>query len=1164
MKMTLKIILRALCVCLALVGTSTSAFATHLRGTTINWSPTGTPGEVQFTIQYSQRTSFGGCSQVGCPVGSTLNVPFNFGDGSAATSISTTITSVNTAEDYLASTGTIKHKYAGAGPYIAFYQNSARVSTIKSGHDQTLRMETSVTPFAVPSNHSPVVSEPAIITLPLQNITGFAVSASDLERDTLHYRLSTAQEMYNSAAFTCASGQPPGLSIDPDSGQVTWNTTQIVKAPGCNRAAPDSGDLWTVQFMVEDLDANGNIKSKVPLDIILKFVQSAEIPPTLILSNPGPITVQTGTSISFTATGDDAQPNSRVTLNATGLPVGATASGLNQEVSPAKVSTFSWTPTAAQVGSYVITYSVTNDTFQQVLKSVTIYVQNILPPTLTCSVPLTGQYNTLITIPLSVSDPQAGAVTVTWTVDGTLVRTDNVPASNKTTNLTLDQTFTTLGTHTVAVSATNADGKTSTCSTTANVKPADQAITFSPLPNITFGDPDIALTATSNSSLAVTYTVTGPCTIVNGAVHATGVGTCSVTANQAGNANFNAAPPVTQSFNIGQAAQAIVFNPPNSVVFGSGPITLSATGGASGNPVTFTVTGPATLVGNILTSTGTGLVVVTAHQAGDANYAAAPDVASTITVTPATQAITFTPPASVVLGSSPITLTATGGASGNPVTFTVAGPATLAGNVLTPTGTGPVVVTAHQAGNANYSAAPDVARTITVIPAPQAITFNPPTSVVFGSGPIALTATGGASGNPVTFTVTGPATLVGNILTPTGTGPVVVTAHQAASTNYSAAPDVSGIITVTPAPQAITFMPPATASVSSSIVLSATGGASGNPVTYTVTGRATVSGNVLTLIGPGTIMVTAHQAGNANYSAALDVVRSISARVTAMVVLQASNTSFSYPNSTNTTACVTLANRLAPTGTVSIYDGTTLLTTQTVQGGGCIYYYIAPALSAGSHTLTAFYNDANNANVFSNRVVLTVAPGSVTAEVDCWVHDAQFGGNITCDANPDSGPSSGYMTYSYDNGPLVVVPLNAASHAVFTIIKPAVGTHTIQITYPAQGNWAASALPLQTFNVSLAPINVALTPSAYYTTAGNAVKFTAALTSYATTAPSGQGTVSFFDGARLLGTAPVDASGNASLSSGALVAGTHSITANYSGTNQYAAATGAVTISVGN
>jgi hypothetical protein len=93
----------------------------------------------------------------------------------------------------------------------------------------------------------------------------------------------------------------------------------------------------------------------------------------------------------------------------------------------------------------------------------------------------------------------------------------------------------------------------------------------------------------------------------------------------------------------------------------------------------------------------------------------------TYSVTQGSQAITgFTLPAQVAYAPpmAPIPLTATGGASGNPVTFTVhAGPGTIACTpncALTITGLGTVTVYANQAGNANYTAAPQVAASVVV------------------------------------------------------------------------------------------------------------------------------------------------------------------------------------------------------------------------------------------------------------------------------------------------------------------------------------------------------------------------------------------------------------------------------------------------------------------
>ncbi|RZK63008.1 MAG: T9SS type A sorting domain-containing protein, partial [Hymenobacter sp.] len=75
-----------------------------------------------------------------------------------------------------------------------------------------------------------------------------------------------------------------------------------------------------------------------------------------------------------------------------------------------------------------------------------------------------------------------------------------------------------------------------------------QTITFGALPAALFGDPDRALTATASSGLPVTYTSSDPmvATVTNGVVQFLQAGTTTITARQAGDATYAAAPPVSQ------------------------------------------------------------------------------------------------------------------------------------------------------------------------------------------------------------------------------------------------------------------------------------------------------------------------------------------------------------------------------------------------------------------------------------------------------------------------------------------------------------------------------------------------------------------------------------------------------------------------------------------
>ena len=101
-------------------------------------------------------------------------------------------------------------------------------------------------------------------------------------------------------------------------------------------------------------------------------------------------------------------------------------------------------------------------------------------------------------------------------------------------------------------------------------------------------------------------------------------------------------------------------------------------------------------------------------------------------------------PASAAFGSS-FSVAATGGGSGNPVTFSSAGACTNVGALFTMTsGTGTCSVKYDQAGSADYDAAPQVVESVSAAKAGQTIsvTTHAPASAAFGSG-FSVAATGG-------------------------------------------------------------------------------------------------------------------------------------------------------------------------------------------------------------------------------------------------------------------------------------------------------------------------------------------------------------------------------------------------------------------------------------
>ena len=414
------------------------------------------------------------------------------------------------------------------------------------------------------------------------------------------------------------------------------------------------------------------------------------------------------------------------------------------------------------------------------------------------------------------------------------------------------------------------------------VNQAGDTITFGALTPVTYGVSPITLSATGGGSTsAVVYTLLlGPGTISGSTLTVTGGGSIVIEASQAGDSNYQTAVPVIQTLTVDGASQTITFTPPSTPVsYGVSPITLTATAG-SGLPVMFSVvSGNGTVSGSVLTVTGVGSIVVEADQAGSANYSAAPAVQETVVVNQASQTISFTAPSSpATYGVSPIGLTATA-SSGLPVVFSVvSGPGSLAGNVLTVTGAGTIVVEADQAGNSNFSAATAVQETVAVNKAGQTISFAPLTTpVTYGVSPISLFALS-SSGLPVAFSVfSGPGSVTGNTLTVTGAGTIVVEADQAGNSNYNTATAVQETLVVNKASDTITFasLNPVTYGVSP-LTLSAAGGGSSNAVTFAVvsgpgsfgTGS---SSNVLTVTGAGSIVIAASQTGDSNYNSATPV-----------------------------------------------------------------------------------------------------------------------------------------------------------------------------------------------------------------------------------------------------------------------------------------------------
>ncbi|OJJ22079.1 hypothetical protein BKI52_08550 [marine bacterium AO1-C] len=238
----------------------------------------------------------------------------------------------------------------------------------------------------------------------------------------------------------------------------------------------------------------------------------------------------------------------------------------------------------------------------------------------------------------------------------------------------------------------------------------------SPIVEVTAGSTFVVTEQPSAASIAAGASLTFKVTYTG--VSNNDTGTLSIASNDPDEATFI----IHLLGKTGKTDQAITFDLGNDATktFGDAAFDLTATGGTSGNPVTFTSSDAnvASISGKTLTIVGAGTVTITANQDQNATHNAAVAVTQTLTVNKANQTITFDlgNDATKTLSDAAFDLTATGGASGNAITFTSSNTnvATISGKTVTIVGAGTTTITASLAGNNNYNAATDITQTLTV------------------------------------------------------------------------------------------------------------------------------------------------------------------------------------------------------------------------------------------------------------------------------------------------------------------------------------------------------------------------------------------------------------------------------------------------------------------
>ncbi|MBI3209405.1 MAG: Ig-like domain repeat protein, partial [Candidatus Solibacter usitatus] len=260
---------------------------------------------------------------------------------------------------------------------------------------------------------------------------------------------------------------------------------------------------------------------------------------------------------------------------------------------------------AGVLGNYNITYSTANFTINQA--AATIALTN-----------LTHTY-----------DATAKSPTVTTTPNGLSYTLTGAPQINA-------------GSYAVSATITNPNYTSTPANGTLLIAKADQTIAFGALANKSYGDPAFAVNAVATSGLAVSFSASGVCTVAGNVVTVTALGNCTITASQAGNANYNAAAPVPQTFAVTKAATVttITADTPDPSLTGQVvTVTYAVTGnGAPAGSVTVTASSGESCTATVTAGNCTivfytiGARTLTAAYAGNTNNNASSSTAAAHTV----------------------------------------------------------------------------------------------------------------------------------------------------------------------------------------------------------------------------------------------------------------------------------------------------------------------------------------------------------------------------------------------------------------------------------------------------------------------------------------------------------------------------------------------------
>ncbi len=392
---------------------------------------------------------------------------------------------------------------------------------------------------------------------------------------------------------------------------------------------------------------------------------------------------------------------------------------------------------------------------------------------------------------------------------------------------------------------------------------------------------------TSNPALTASYdgfvkgegtsVLSGSPSLSTGATLDSGVGTypIQVAVNTLSARNYRFVP-VDGALHVSKSSQSIVFSTIAERTYGDPDFNLGWSS-TSGLPLTFASSAPevAVVAGNQIRIVGAGTTTISAWQVGDGNYDPAAAVSVPFTVARAPLKVIADDQARAYLTPNPALTASYVGFVKGEGTSVLSGSPSLSTAATLDSGVGeyPIAATAGTLSAHNYRFLP-VNGTLRIFKSCQEIYFPAIPERTFGDPPFEIVASA-CSGLALTLVSSNPevAQVNGQVITITGAGSAVITASQQGTGDLEGAPERSQTLVVHKSGQGVVFSSLAQKVVGDPPFTLAATATSGLPVSYESSDPsvAEVSGNLVTIVGAGTCVITALQSGDTDFEAALPV-----------------------------------------------------------------------------------------------------------------------------------------------------------------------------------------------------------------------------------------------------------------------------------------------------